>query len=138
MTESMPTQGRVGNTGATSTVVSFPGRCVHNWNRLVGGRTPKNWAVVYDTTVPENPCLAHLIKQWHIWETDAALWHRVKALLEEAPWFQKWVDNVRTDSVKDFIVYRDRDGDFGNYQRAEIKWLQEQGYPFGIGEQDFF
>ena len=88
-----------------------------------------NWAVVYDTTVPENPYLADLIKQ-KTWETDAALWHCVKALLEQAPWFQQWVDNVRADSDKIFLVMRDSDGKLGNYQRAEIKWLGEAGFTF--------
>ena len=122
----MPTQGRVGNTGATYTVVSFPGREVEQWNELVGGRTPLNWAVVYDTTCPENPVLAELIKNT-TWETDDEEWDRVKALLEGEPWFQKWVANVHADSDKQpFVVYEDRIGKFGNYQRAEINWLWEQ------------
>jgi len=126
---SMPTQGRVGNTGAAHTVVSFPGREKKHWNRLVGGRTFYNWAVVYDTTVPEDEELARLIKLTS-WETDAVVWERVKALLADAPWFQKWVDNVNADSDKEFIVYCNRAGTYGNYQRAEIKWLREAGFPF--------
>ena len=124
---SIPTQGRVGNTGAKDTVVSFPGREVEHWNELVNGRTPLNWAVVYDTTVPENPDLSDLIKKT-TWETDDEEWDRVKALLEGAPWFQKWVANVHADSDKQLLVFCDRDGNFGNYQRAEIKWLREHGF----------
>ena len=126
---SMPTQGRVGNTGAELTVVSFPGREVEHWNRLVGGRTFYNWAVVYDTTVPEDEELARLIQET-TWETDAVVWERVKALLADAPWFQKWVANVNADSDKDFLVYRNRDGTYGNYQRAETKWLREAGFTY--------
>ena len=125
---SIPTQGRVGNTGATYSAVSFPGREVYNWNQLVNGRTPLNWAVVYDTTVPENPDLSDLIKKT-TWETDDEEWDRVIALLEGAPWFQKWVANVHADSDKQpFLVFSDRDDNFGNYQRAEIKWLREHGF----------
>ena len=127
---SMPTQGRVGNTGARKTVVSFPGREVECWNRLVGGNTRLNlnWAVVYDTTVPEDEELARLIKET-TWETDAAEWEHLLSLLERSPWFQQWVANVRADSDKeDFLVISDRDGNFGNYQRAETKWLAEEGF----------
>ena len=129
---SMPTQGRVGNTGATLTVVSFPGREVALWNRFVGGTTRLNWAVVWDPTCVPTPELKELI-QYKTWETNAVVWEYLLSLLADERWFQQWVANVHADSDKQpFFVYSDRFGNFGNYQRAEIKWLAEEGFSFSV------
>ena len=104
-----------------------------------------NWAVMYDTTRPENTTLKVLVgatppNRAATWKTDDEEWHRAKALLGGEPWFQKWVENVHADSDKQpFLVFTDRNGYFGKYQRAEFKWLHEQGFTtrrFGIAFWD--
>ena len=58
-------------------------------------------------------------------------------MLEGEPRFQKWVANVYADSDKQpFLVYWDRDGNLGNYQRAEVKWLREHGFGLVAGNEE--
>ena len=116
-------------------VVSYPGREAAGWHNLVSRQTEVNFCVVYDTDFPENLELAELIRS-NVWENDdesgRASWDRVKALLAGEEWFKKWVSNVKIDRHKKLRVYESGRFGFGNYQRAEMKWLRDHGLDFDV------
>ena len=112
-------------------VTSFPGLEVSDWKTMVEEQDYYNYSVVYNTTVKENPTLGEKIKE-KIWENDENEWKEVKRLLKGEAWFIQWSSNVQTEAAlgKDLIVIESDEHGYGNYQRAEIKYMNEMGWPF--------
>jgi hypothetical protein len=122
-----PTHGKISqNTDAC--IVSFPGVREKEWDQLVDGKHMLDWAVVYDTDVPEEETLTKLMKRvkdgW-----SGSEWSRVQKLLPGEPWFQKWWDNVQAKNKMggELVVITKEDGTLGGYQTAELKWLDKCG-----------
>ena len=131
----MPTNGRIGGRNTVS-VSSFPGIEADSWKFMIEEQTYYNWGVVYKTDVEEHPELAKLIKNTD-WQKDNAKWNEVVTLLKGEEWFQQWETNVdaEVNDGKELVAITSPKvrGGFGNYQRAEIKYMKEvKGYKVSI------